>query len=154
MYYAEPLLHGRRAVLRDLAASFDEGIVQAARRYPEQVFGPPPRSEVASMLVPEQRPWSCKHTAAAAQNALLTVSLALRAWRLEHAGYPERLTELVPEYLPGLPADPFALSGPLGYRREGERYVLWSIGPDGRDNRGQQILDSTQNEIGKWLTRV
>jgi hypothetical protein len=72
-------------------------------------------------------------------NALLLVALALRAFRLEHNVYPTNLTELMPAYLKRIPADPFGGGEPLRYRREGSTYVLWSIGPDGVDNKGRAI---------------
>ena len=36
---------------------------------------------------------------------------------------------------PGLPRDPYS-ERPLGYRREGAGCVLWSVGPDGKNDGG------------------
>lgn len=55
-------------------------------------------------------------------------------WRKAGA-YPESLAALVPDYLPRLPVD-YADRGVLRYRREGNDYVLYSIGPDGVDDGG------------------
>ena len=74
------------------------------------------------------------------QNALLTVALALRAYRLEHGTYPASLDALVPSYLPAVPDDPFALSSLLHYRRTKQSYVLYSVGPDGKDDGGKPIF--------------
>lgn len=68
------------------------------------------------------------------------VALALQAWRAEHGAYPERLDALVPGLLATVPADPFG-TGPLRYRRAGDTYVLWSVGPDRRDDGGRAIQD-------------
>jgi hypothetical protein len=76
-----------------------------------------------------------------AQNALLLTALALRAYLLEHRKAPTTLDALVPGYLSKVPRDPFALSGPLHYRPAGVQYVLYSIGPDGRDDHGTAIYD-------------
>jgi hypothetical protein len=44
------------------------------------------------------------------------VSLAARLYRADHARWPDRLDQLVPAYLPALPADPFHDDDrPLGY---------------------------------------
>lgn len=47
----------------------------------------------------------------------------------------------MPEYLSAIPQDPFAEDAPLRYRIEGDRYVLYSIGPDGMDDGGTAIFD-------------
>ena len=70
------------------------------------------------------------------QNALLTVSLALRAYKLEHGNYPKSLTQIAPEYSEQVPSDPFSVKKPLRYRVEGDKYLLYSVGPDGEDDLG------------------
>ncbi len=65
--------------------------------------------------------------------------LAVCAFREEHGGQlPKTLEELVPAYLPKLPADPFAKDGQtFRYRVEQNRWVIYSIGPDQKDDGGQ-----------------
>jgi hypothetical protein len=72
------------------------------------------------------------------------VTLALRAYKVEHGGYPSALTALVPGCVDAVPDDPFAASGPLKYRLASTRYVLYSIGPDGKDDGGRPIFDPTK----------
>jgi hypothetical protein len=86
------------------------------------------------------------------QNELLLVTLALRAYRLEHGAYPDTLAELVPAYLTRVPSDPFALGGPLRYRREGGNYRLYSVGPDGKDDGGQPV-DARRTKEGRAWTQ-
>ncbi|MHB9132730.1 MAG: hypothetical protein ACYDBB_16810 [Armatimonadota bacterium] len=74
-----------------------------------------------------------------AHAALMLTVFALRAYQQQHGAYPKNLSALVPEYLPELPADPFSLYATLQYRREGDRYMLYSVGPDGIDNYGKPI---------------
>jgi hypothetical protein len=65
-------------------------------------------------------------------------ALAIRAWQLDHGGeLPERLEQLVPEYLPAVPLDPYDAK-PLRYSRE--RRILW-------DHRGDP--EPKQSEEGK-----
>jgi hypothetical protein len=73
------------------------------------------------------------------QNTLFAVTLALRAYRVEHGVYPAKLTDLVPGYFGRLPEDPFAQHGPLQYKRTGGGCLLYSVGPDGRDDGGSAI---------------
>jgi hypothetical protein len=79
------------------------------------------------------------------QNNLLMASLALRAYQADHGSYPASLSQLVPSYLHSLPSDPFAVSGPLRYRKTGSKYVLYSVGPDGVDDGGKPIVDQSQS---------
>jgi hypothetical protein len=74
-----------------------------------------------------------------AGNALWLVSLALRAYRLENGAYPAQLKELAPRYLKQVPADPFGGGEALRYRKQGNTYVLYSIGPDAIDNGGRPL---------------
>lgn len=75
------------------------------------------------------------------QNALLTIALALRAYKLDNSQYPAKLTDLAPKYLKKLPDDPFAMKGTFQYRLSGSKYILYSIGPDGKDDGGGAVID-------------
>ena len=61
-----------------------------------------------------------------------------QAWRAEHGQCPDSLDSLVPGTLDTVPLDPFS-SAALQYRRDGERYVLYSVGPDGKDDGGRAV---------------
>lgn len=76
-----------------------------------------------------------------AQNSLLETALALHAYKLDHDTYPRSLDALVPAYVPHVPDDPFSSGGrdSLRYRQLGDRYVLYSVGPDGVDDGGKPI---------------
>ncbi len=64
------------------------------------------------------------------------VACALERHRLATGRYPAELAALVPAYLPSLPND--LLDGqPLRYRREGDSFVLYSIGANETDDGGQ-----------------
>jgi hypothetical protein len=76
---------------------------------------------------------------AQAQNGLLAVALALRAYSQEKGDYPPTLQELVDKgYLRSVPNDPFIAGKPLSYQRLSEKqYLLYSVGPDGKDDSGK-----------------
>jgi len=80
-------------------------------------------------------------------SSLIMTMLALRAFRLEKGHYPARLKKLMPEYLREIPIDPFDGIAPLHYQLQGNKYLLWSIGPDGVDNHGTPITNL--NERGR-----
>ncbi len=63
-------------------------------------------------------------------------AIGLARYRIDHSGaYPKVLVELVPDYLPDLPVDLFAAE-PVQYRQEGAGFVLYSVGPNERDDGG------------------
>lgn len=63
----------------------------------------------------------------------------LERFRLAHGGYPDRLEAIDP----GLTEDPL-FGRPFGYRKDGESYVLYSIGPDGKDEGGVMPTNESQ----------
>jgi hypothetical protein len=73
------------------------------------------------------------------RSRLLILQLAIHAFRLERKRLPVKLEELAPTYISTVPLDPCSgIDKPL-YRRSGETYVLYSIGPDGKDDGGKPI---------------
>jgi hypothetical protein len=66
--------------------------------------------------------------------------LALREYHRRNKNYPERLDQLVPDFLPRMPID-YSDRQPLRYRREGDRYVLYSVGLNGKDDGGKGAAD-------------
>lgn len=86
-----------------------------------------------------------------ALDGMLAVSLALHAWRLERGDYPQSLRELTPEYLKKLPDDPFAVKGTFKYQRLKNDYLLYSPGPDCKDNRGKPF-DNGSGDIVAGVT--
>jgi hypothetical protein len=75
---------------------------------------------------------------------LMTLELALRQYLLENGALPERLDLLVPNYISRVPIDPFdANKRPLQYIRNGDSYVLYSVGFDGDDDVGRPATRDT-----------
>jgi hypothetical protein len=141
------LIYGKRRILDNCTRYMDELAKLAARPYRAGASLPSlPRDPINAELLPVVGKARIKSLENETQAALLTVALALRAYRLERARYPEDLTQLVPEYLRAVPNDPFGAGGALQYRPDGDFYLLYSVGPDGIDNAGRAI-DNT-GEIG------
>jgi hypothetical protein len=63
------------------------------------------------------------------------VALAAERFRLKHGDWPRALGDLVPNYLKGVPLDPFD-AAPLRYRRTDEGVIIYSVGEDGQDDGG------------------
>lgn len=61
---------------------------------------------------------------------------AVKTYEAEKGGYPERLSNLVDEgLLERIPTDPYT-GEPFKYRREGDGFTLYSVGPNAKDDGG------------------
>lgn len=74
--------------------------------------------------------------------------LACRLFRKQNGRYPERLEQLVPAILPEVPVDPFT-GKPLVYRRDGEGFVVYSLGSNEKDDGGRMTYEITQLVMDK-----
>ncbi len=71
-------------------------------------------------------------------NRLLVAALKLHATKLESGQYPETFDAGVDPFSPDL--------APLIYKRAGDSYVLYSVGPDGKDENGAEIQTVLTND--------
>lgn len=83
------------------------------------------------------------------------VVCGLERHRLERGRYPDHLDGLVPTYIQALSHD-LVTGGPLHYRRVGDRFTLYQVGWDGKDEGGavawkgegdKRVIDSVK---GDW----
>jgi len=90
--------------------------------------------------------------------AMLTAArtgLACRLFKSRTGRYPEGLSELVPDILSGVPIDPFT-GKPLVYRRDGEGFIVYSLGANQKDDGGRSTFMITQLVMPKdddWAWR-
>jgi hypothetical protein len=66
---------------------------------------------------------------------LAMTALAIEQFRNQYERLPEKLAELVPQFLSREPEDPFA-GNTLQYRRNSAGYVVYSVGRDSSDDGG------------------
>lgn len=79
-----------------------------------------------------------------AQFDLTRIAVALAAYRAEHGRHPVSLAELVPKHIAAIPDDLFRETPQVPiYRRndDGSGYVLYSVGPNGKDDDARTIED-------------
>ena len=74
---------------------------------------------------------------------LITVEAAYHA---DHGDYPEQLTALAPAYLKTIPQDLFS-GQPLHYQRGENAYLLYSVGPNMKDDRAAEKSDDIVVQI-------
>lgn len=90
---------------------------------------------------------------------LAATALAVRLFAADHDGrLPQRLEELVPAYLPAIPADPMsAVVRPISYEPDANDPVLYSVGLNGVDDAGSEAaIPGVHGELNEWqrLDRV
>jgi hypothetical protein len=79
------------------------------------------------------------------RSRLTLADLAIRAYRLDCKKWPDELEDLVPVYLKAVPLDP-KTEKPLIYRVEGDSFILYGVGEDGRDDGGDREKDVLLDE--------
>lgn len=90
----------------------------------------------AMMLLPPVATQHLRSAEAQARLMAAQVALAIEAYRLRNKSkLPAKLADLVPKDLATVPQDPFD-GKPFRYRRLETGYVVYSVGPDGKDNEG------------------
>jgi hypothetical protein len=74
------------------------------------------------------------------ERSLVLCAIALKRYKLLHGTAPISLETLVPEFLPSVPTD-YMDGQPIRYRLETTGgFVLYSVGADGHDDRGDTAL--------------
>ena len=74
--------------------------------------------------------------------------LACRLYKSRNGSYPESLEALIPGILTEVPIDPFT-GKPLVYRREGQGFIVYSLGSNQKDDGGRSTYMITQLVMDK-----
>jgi hypothetical protein len=128
----------RRATMAALERYFQDMIAESEKPVHQRVSVPLPEdpwTQVATLdLMPD---FHLRMERPALDLALLEVALAVRMHALEHGRYPAGLGEISPRWLPAVPQDLWGQ--PVVYRLRGAEPLIYSLGPDGKDDRGQAV---------------
>lgn len=91
-----------------------------------------------------------------AAHRMLMVELALQSFVKSHNKYPQQLSELAPKYLKAVPRDPFAPTSPLRYKQSLGNFLLYSVGPDGKDDGGAPMKERgvMPDSVGDMISGV
>ena len=125
-------------------------MVEAVKKGPPQSFREIERVEASLEAQPRWRSLLVRilasgidemhkaHVCVEAKRRLACIALALKLYKHETGSYPETLAPLAPGILKSVPLDPFT-GKPFVYRREGEGFLLYSVGVDFTDNGGNEV---------------
>jgi hypothetical protein len=108
---------------------------------------------ISAVCMPRVQEFAANSTAAQVTTDQIKLACSLERYYLKHRIYPEKLAQLVPEFLQRIHPDP--LSGePYHYQREENgRYKLWSVGWNGKDDDGEPGADLFDMKAGDWVWR-
>jgi hypothetical protein len=86
-----------------------------------------------------------RHDRSSTELRLLEAHLAVLAFHAEHHALPAKLSDLVPGKLHAVPLDPFS-GKPIRYVTRTNSFLLYSVGPDGIDDRGKPLTRSSMEK--------
>jgi hypothetical protein len=122
--------------------------VSATRRVDEDVAGSLRRGGaryfLSNMLVAPFGRLVEEDASSRARLTLAAAALAVERRRIDAGTWPDSLAALVPEYLGEVPLDPFT-GAPVRYVIGDRGVLLYSIGPNGRDDGGLSQEDAAQH---------
>jgi hypothetical protein len=87
------------------------------------------------ILLPALAKVTSREAGALAYLRLAQTAVALQIFHATNHHYPDSLNELAPKSIAAVPQDPFD-GQPIRYRKAGEGFVIYSIGPDLQDGGG------------------
>jgi hypothetical protein len=126
----------KRALLANYRAYMDAGIADASRPYYATML--PSWDGLNQIVAPDVGLFKPKWAVREARWRVMELRLAARAYQSRHGRPPASGEILVTTFLPAVPRDPFA-DRPLVYRVKGGRALVYSRGPDGRDDGGKDL---------------
>ena len=80
------------------------------------------------------------------QDQVQATAFAIARFQRVQQRYPFDLQELVPDYLPEVPQDPYQ-SSPLVYRPNPNGFLVYSIGLDNEDQQGRNRLETSNPQV-------
>jgi hypothetical protein len=104
---------------------------------------------LAGLLIPATVKCAYLSLDADATRSLVRLAIAATAYKAKHRKYPEKLTDLVPDFVPEVPPDPYD-GRPMRLRHEKGGIVIYSIGRD-RKGEGRTGDEKKQEDLAFYL---
>jgi hypothetical protein len=94
-----------------------------------------------------------KTMATEAAKKIVITAIALKRFQLKHGNFPEKLSELAPEFVSSVPLDPVD-GQPLRYRLNADAtFLLYSIGENGIDDGGDPTMPASSSNVSFYWMR-
>jgi hypothetical protein len=102
-----------------------------------------PKSVLMPILLPAIDRYFETITSADANRRIVELALDMCRYRDKHGNYPEKLDELVPDYIAFVPLDPFDGKS-MRLKQVDGKLVVYSVGPDEIDDGGMPYNQETR----------
>jgi hypothetical protein len=137
--------------MRDNAAQPGPAMLDGFDKHDQAIRSTRGGGVLAGLLLPAA--WRVAYAAldGDAGRGLARLAAGCAAYKAKHGKYPEKPAELVPEFLPEVPADPYD-GRPLRLKRADGGLVLYSLGRDRKDDGGRPEDD--KKESGDLVFRL
>jgi tetratricopeptide (TPR) repeat protein len=137
------------ADLKSLAGSVKDplqiaAIVLSDNQTRGQLLGKQIGNTLLALLLPATKAASAAEFRGKAKFELGQIAVALEAYRAVFGEYPESLAPLAKDIMTQVPHDPFS-AGPPRYQRKDRGFLLYSVGPNGKDDSATSYISSTKN---------
>ncbi len=104
-----------------------------------------PRNFLFLILIPALEKASWISYGGQAEHQAAQTIVALLRYKADHGQFPDKLDQLVPQYLKAVPLDPFG-PGPLTYKRQEDGFILYSWGLNFEDHGGRHNKETFRNK--------
>jgi hypothetical protein len=104
----------------------------------------PPAHVVSSILLPVLHRAGTEELYGMARVRMGQAALAVERYRLSHGTLPNVLDEVVPEFLPIVPLDPFD-ANPIRFKRTEGGYAVYSVSQNREDDEGSEGPEENPN---------
>jgi hypothetical protein len=139
------LLTPRRVVLANMDDYFRRQIAESKKPIRQRAPVPVPPDVWSRQILPSDLgKYDWRYEYARTELAILEVALAARLYRLQQGRCPADLRAIRRQWLPAVPVDQWGQ--PIAYRLRGGKPVIYSLGPDGKDDGG---LAANVQHLGK-----
>lgn len=146
VFYADCMLEQLGPPARDAwlsASARDDKVIQLSKEANEWAN---PRRILGAIAIPNVGNISQSAAETLFHRRCLIIACALEKHRMRHGVHPASLDAVKDDLKLFQVNDPARTTSPLGYRLESNGYLLWSAGPDARDDGGSKDED--------WLWRM
>lgn len=145
-------LYSKRRIIANMTHYYEAEIERCSKPYSDHLpITETPSDAVSQLLLPYLANAYFQWTYTQLRLEILKAQLALQAYRQDHGSYPKQLSELVSQhYLQQYPKDLFASDQQFHYALvKADKYLLYSVGPDGTDQHGAPATNPSMVERGK-----
>ncbi len=103
--------------------------------------------KVLEAVLPAWRSVGVNTLTSSFQHSAVETIVAAALFKRKTGAFPRNLSELVPEYLPAVPRDPFTQGAEMKY--DAARGIIWTVGKDGTFN-GETVKPRANGKYDMW----